>query len=136
MVKTGIGFDIHRLVSNRALVLGGVSIEHKTGLAGHSDGDVLSHAVADALLGAVTDGDIGTHFPDTDSRWKDVRSLELLPMVITRLANKHAHVLHIDATIIAEQPKIAPYRSSMQINLARALNVLPECVSIKATTAE
>jgi len=136
MIKTGIGFDVHRLVPGRQLVLGGVRIEYAFGLEGHSDADVLCHAVADALLGSVADGDIGTHFPDTDPKWKGANSLDLLSRVMDRLKDQKAVVVHVDSTILAEQPCLAPYRDAMRVNLARALKVKTECVSVKATTIE
>ncbi|MFH1477429.1 MAG: 2-C-methyl-D-erythritol 2,4-cyclodiphosphate synthase [Verrucomicrobiota bacterium] len=136
MIKTGIGFDAHRLVKGRRLILGGVFIEHVLGLAGHSDADVLCHALADALLGAMADGDIGVHFPDTDPRWKDACSLDLLAQVVARLKMVQARVVHVDATIMAEAPKLAPYRQAMRERLARVLEVSVQDVSIKATTLE
>lgn len=136
MIKTGIGFDIHRLVKGRRLILGGVPIKHERGLAGHSDADVLCHALADALLGAVADGDIGTHFPNTDPRWKNARSLELLQQVLTRLKTRRARVQHVDAVLLAEAPKLAPYRQAMRSRLAKALALPLKSVSIKATTME
>ena len=134
--RTGTGFDAHRFASGRRLVLGGVEIPHPEGLAGHSDADVLSHAVADALLGAVADGDIGQHFPDSDARWKDADSIELLRQVGRRLAAKGWTVGNVDATVIAEAPKIAPYVAAMRANLAEALAVDVGTVSVKGTTVE
>lgn len=136
MIKTGIGFDAHRLVKGRRLVLGGVPIEHPLGLEGHSDADVLCHALADALLGAIADGDIGVHFPDTDPRWKDADSLSLLAQVVERLKTSRARVVHVDATVMAEAPKLSPYRQAMCERLARVLEVPVQGVSIKATTLE
>lgn len=136
MIRTGIGFDIHRLVTGRKLVLGGVKIESDLGLTGHSDADVLCHAIIDALLGAVADGDIGTHFPDNKKRWKDADSLKMLFAVGERLKNKGAAVVNIDATILAEKPRVAPYRELMRGKLARALGIDKAKVSIKATTLE
>ncbi len=136
MIKTGIGIDAHRLVKGRRLILGGVSIEHPLGLEGHSDADVLCHALADALLGAMADGDIGVHFPDTDPRWKDASSLDLLAQVVARLKARRARVVHADASVMAEAPKLAPYRQAMRECLARVLEVPPTGVSIKATTME
>ncbi|MDD5676662.1 MAG: 2-C-methyl-D-erythritol 2,4-cyclodiphosphate synthase [Kiritimatiellae bacterium] len=135
-MKTGIGFDAHRLVKGRRLILGGVPIEHAMGLAGHSDADVICHALADALLGAIADGDIGVHFPDTDSRWKDANSLNLLSQVVARLKIRRARVVHVDAILMAEAPKLAPYRQAMRERLSRVLEVPLQCVSIKATTLE
>jgi len=136
MIKTGIGIDAHRLVKGRRLILGGVPIEHAMGLEGHSDADVLCHALADALLGAIADGDIGVHFPDTDPRWKDANSLNLLAQVVERLKTRRARVVHVDSTVMAEAPKLAPYRQAMREQLARVLEVSLQDVSIKATTLE
>lgn len=136
MIKTGIGIDAHRLVKGRRLILGGVPIEHPLGLEGHSDADVLCHALADALLGAMADGDIGVHFPDTDPRWKDANSLDLLAQVMERLKTRRARIVHVDATVMAEAPKLGPYRQAMRERLARVLEVSVQGVSIKATTME
>ena len=136
MIKIGIGFDAHRLVKGRRLILGGVPIEYAMGLEGHSDADVLCHALADALLGAIADGDIGVHFPDTDPRWKDVSSLDLLAQVVERLKSRRARVVHVDATVMTEAPKLAPYRQAMRERLARVLEVSVPGVSVKATTME
>ncbi|MDW8106941.1 MAG: 2-C-methyl-D-erythritol 4-phosphate cytidylyltransferase, partial [Armatimonadota bacterium] len=135
-IRVGIGYDIHRLTQGRALILGGVTIEYPLGLAGHSDADVVLHALCDALLGAAALGDIGHHFPNTDPRWKDASSLNLLAQVKTLL---HAHgwqPLQVDATIIAEAPKLAPYIPTMRQRIAHTLGILPEQVSLKATTNE
>lgn len=134
--RTGIGFDAHRLEAGRRLVLGGVDIPHEAGLLGHSDADVLSHAVADALLGAVADGDIGQHFPDSDARWKDADSIDLLRQVAVRLADAGWLVGNVDATVIAEVPKIAPHVAAMRHNLAEAMGVDASRVSVKGTTVE
>lgn len=134
--RIGIGYDIHKLTQGRALILGGVEIEHPLGLEGHSDADVVLHAICDALLGAAALGDIGHHFPNTDPRWKDASSLTLLAQVKTLL---HAHgwqPLQVDATIIAEAPKLAPYIPTMRQQIAHTLGILPEQVSLKATTNE
>lgn len=136
MIRTGIGFDAHRLVADRLLVLGGVVIRHEQGLEGHSDADVLCHAVMDALLGAIADGDIGLHFPNTDSQWKDARSLELLRIVGRRLADRHAHILNIDVTVLAERPKLAGHIGAMRGNIADVLGIGVDRVSVKATTVE
>lgn len=136
MIRTGIGFDIHRFAAGRKLILGGVRIESDIGLMGHSDADVLCHAVIDALLGAVADGDIGTHFPDTDKRWKDADSLTMLAAVGERLKNKGAVVVNIDVSVLAEKPRLTPYRAEMRKNIARALGIDEAKVSIKATTLE
>lgn len=136
MIQTGIGFDIHRLAPGRKLILGGVRIESDLGLAGHSDADVLCHALIDALLGAVADGDIGTHFPDNDQRWKDADSLKMLASVAGRLRLKGTAIVNIDATVLAENPRLAPYRAAMRGKLAQALGIEESKVSIKATTLE
>lgn len=136
MIKTGIGFDAHRLVAGRPLILGGVRLDHPFGLQGHSDADVLCHAIADALLGAMADGDIGVHFPDSDPQWKNANSLDLLARVRERLTARRAKVVNVDAVVLAEQPKIAPHRTAMCANLSRALKIAPDCVSVKATTME
>lgn len=136
MIRTGIGFDIHRLVTGRKLILGGVRIESELGLTGHSDADVLCHAVIDALLGAVADGDIGSHFPDNDLRWKDADSLKMLATVGERIKNKGARIVNVDATILAEKPRLASYRKEMCKNMAQALVIDETKVSIKATTLE
>lgn len=132
----GTGYDIHRLVPGRRLVLGGVEIPYSKGLAGHSDADVLVHAVCDALLGAIGAGDIGTHFPDTDPRYKDINSLELLETTGRMLRERNFSVANLDATILAEAPRISPHRRQMQINIAAALEIPAESVNIKATTTE
>lgn len=134
--RTGIGFDAHRFAADRDLILGGVKIEYKFGLAGHSDADVLCHAIADALLGAVAEGDIGKHFPDTDPKWKGICSLKLLTAVSDILKNKDASINNIDATVIAEEPKLAPHIDAMRENIANVLNLTIDAVSVKATTVE
>lgn len=136
MIRTGIGFDAHRLARGRRLVLGGVRIEHEMGLDGYSDADVLCHAVADALLGAAADGDIGRHFPDTDPQWKDADSLKLLAAVAERLAAKRMRVVNVDAMLLAEAPRIVPHREAMRANIAGALGIGIDRVSVKATTME
>lgn len=136
MIASGIGFDAHRLVAGRRLVLGGVEIEWQQGLDGHSDADVLSHAIADALLGAAAAGDIGKHFPDTEEKWRGASSLDLLAHVKNLLTERGASILNIDATVIAEQPKLAPYIGKMQSLIAEAIGIDPRYVSIKATTVE
>ena len=136
MIRTGTGFDVHRLVPGRQLVLGGVNIDYALGLEGHSDADVLCHAVADALLGAVADGDIGTHFPDSESKWKGISSLHILSRVMERLKARHAFIVHVDSTILAEEPRLSPYRDKMRLNIAQALDVQKECISVKMTTLE
>ena len=136
MIRAGIGFDIHRFQKGRRLVLGGVRIKSEAGLLGHSDADVLCHAVIDALLGAVADGDIGSHFPDTQKRWKGANSLKLLASVAGKLRAKGVVINNIDSTILAEKPRLAPYREKMRRNLAQAMGVALERVSVKATTLE
>jgi 2-C-methyl-D-erythritol 2,4-cyclodiphosphate synthase len=136
MIVTGIGYDMHRLVAGRALVLGGVCLDHPLGLDGHSDADVVTHAVIDALLGATAGGSIGTLFPDTDPRWSGARSTDLLARVVTRLRAERAAVRHVDVTVIAERPRIAPHAEAMRAALAAVLGTPAARVSIKATTAE
>jgi 2-C-methyl-D-erythritol 2,4-cyclodiphosphate synthase len=132
----GIGYDIHRLIEDRALFLGGIHIEYEKGLAGHSDGDVLLHAICDALLGAANLGDIGTHFPDTDERYKNISSAVLLKKVKTFVENSGFLTKNIDAVIIAEQPRIQPYREPIQKNIAQILHIPESSVSIKGKTNE
>jgi 2-C-methyl-D-erythritol 2,4-cyclodiphosphate synthase len=136
MIRTGIGFDIHRFAHGRRLVLGGVEIPEQLGLDGHSDADVLCHAVADALLGAIADGDIGVHFPNTDPRWKDASSIRLLRDVAERVRSAGWAIVNVDATVLAEQPKIRPYAAEMRDRLAKAMDTTVSHVSIKATTME
>ena len=135
-MRMGIGYDVHRLVAGRKLVLGGVLIPFEKGLLGHSDADVLVHAVCDALLGAAGLGDIGLHFPDTDPRYKDISSLVLLNETSKMVRNKGFSIRNIDTIIFAEAPKIGPFRQNMQKNLAAAVDVDPGCINIKATTTE
>jgi 2-C-methyl-D-erythritol 2,4-cyclodiphosphate synthase len=132
-MRTGIGFDSHRFAEGRRLVLGGVEVPHSRGLAGHSDADVLTHAVIDALLGAAGLGDIGRHFPDTDERWRDADSLQLLRAVTGMLA---APVVNVDATVVCEAPKLEPFREAMRGALAEALGLSPGAVNVKFTTGE
>ncbi len=136
MIRNGIGFDAHRLVADRRLVLGGVEIPHVTGLLGHSDADVLTHALMDALLGAVGDGDIGVHFSDRDPRWRDADSLMLLRHVVGRLHAAGWRVVNTDATVLAEAPRLAPHIPAMRARLAEAMEVEVGAVSVKATTVE
>jgi 2-C-methyl-D-erythritol 2,4-cyclodiphosphate synthase len=135
-VTTGIGWDCHRLVEGRALVLGGVTIPHERGLAGHSDADVLTHAVIDALLGAAGLGDIGQHFPDTDPRFAGASSLDLLGVVMGLLAERRLAVAHVDATVVMERPPLGPHRDAVRAALGAALGVDGERVNVKATTGE
>ena len=136
MIRTGIGYDIHRLIEGRRLILGGVEIPHPLGLEGHSDGDVLSHAIADALLGAIGAGDIGQHFPNTDESFRDMCSLDILRHVAALLTKNKAQPINVDATVIAEAPKIAPHISAMRERIATAILLEESRVSIKATTNE
>ncbi len=136
MYRIGHGYDVHRLTENRRLVLGGVEIPFEKGLLGHSDADVLLHAVADALLGAAAMGDIGCIFPDTDTRYKDADSLELLRVVAGKIAVKGFTISNIDATVIAQRPKLRPYIDDMRRNIASVCAVAEEQVGIKATTEE
>jgi 2-C-methyl-D-erythritol 2,4-cyclodiphosphate synthase len=136
MIRTGIGYDIHRFAAGRKLILGGVEIASPEGLEGHSDADVLCHALADALLGSIADGDIGQHFPNTDPRWKDADSVELLRQCVLRVKAKGFHVVNVDAMIQAEKPKIMSHAMTMRIRLAPVLEVGVDAVSIKATTME
>lgn len=136
MIRIGHGYDVHRLTKNRRLVLGGVEIPHTLGLLGHSDADVLLHALSDALLGAAALGDIGKHFPDKDPAYKDADSLMLLTKVRILLERHGYRVVNVDATILAQEPKLAPYVPSMRQNVAKALGVEISLVSVKATTEE
>ena len=136
MIRTGIGFDVHRFAPGRKLILGGVKIKSEVGLLGHSDADVVCHAVIDALLGAVADGDIGTHFPDTDQRWKDADSLKMLAVVAGKLKKKKAAIINIDVSVLAEKPRLTRYREKMRKNISLALGIDEAKVSIKATTLE
>lgn len=135
-MRIGQGYDVHRLVEGRALILGGVSIPYEKGLLGHSDADVLTHAVMDALLGAAALGDIGKLFPDTDPAYAGADSVALLRAVTAHLREKGWRVGNVDATVIAQRPKLAPYREEMRRNLAAAMDVDVDAVSIKATTEE
>ena len=136
MYRTGIGFDVHTLAEDRLLIIGGVQIPHPKGLLGHSDADVLVHAVMDAVLGALALGDIGQHFPDTDAEFKDANSMELLSHVQGLAEEKGYVCTNLDSIIMAEKPKMAPYLMEMKTNLASALKIKMEQVSIKATTTE
>ena len=135
-IRVGFGYDVHRLAEGETLWLGGILIPHSKGTVAHSDGDVLIHAVCDALLGAAGLGDIGRHFPDSDPRWKDADSLSLLRQVVARLRELGWVVGNVDATVLAEAPRLAPYIAGMRERLAAALNVGTGQVSIKATTVE
>lgn len=135
-MRVGIGYDIHRLEEGRELILGGVKIPYEKGLQGHSDADVLLHAICDALLGALALGDIGQHFPNTDMQYKDISSLILLEKVNSLIYNKGFITNNVDAVIIAEKPKLAPFIPEMRLNIAKTLDIDIDFVSVKATTAE
>ena len=135
-MRIGIGYDVHRLVKGRKLVLGGVTIPFEKGLLGHSDADVLIHAVCDALLGAAGLGDIGLHFPDTDPELKDISSMIILSETYNLLKGKGFTIINLDSTIMAEAPKIKPFKATMQKNIARTIEIEPQCVNVKATTLE
>ena len=134
--RCGIGYDAHRLVSGRKLILGGVKIPHPRGLEGHSDADVLSHAIADAILGALGAGDIGKHFPNTEESIRGISSIEILRHVATIAAQNNARLVNVDATMLAEAPKISSHITAMQEKIADALGVKTSAISIKATTNE
>jgi 2-C-methyl-D-erythritol 2,4-cyclodiphosphate synthase len=134
--RSGIGYDVHRLAEGRKLILGGVEIAYSRGLDGHSDADVLSHAIADALLGAIGAGDIGQHFPNTDESIRGISSIEILKRVRKLLEENNAHTVNIDATVIAEEPKLAPHIAAMRKIIASAIGVSDSNVSVKATTNE
>ena len=136
MYRTGIGFDVHALAEDKLLIIGGVQIPHQKGLLGHSDADVLVHAVMDAVLGALALGDIGQHFPDTDAEFKDANSMELLRHVQCLVEEEGFVCTNLDSIIMAEKPKMAPHLMKMRANLANALKINTEQVSVKATTTE
>lgn len=135
-MRIGHGYDVHKLVEGRDLIIGGVKIEHSKGLLGHSDADVLLHAVCDALLGACAMGDIGGMFPDTDEKWKGADSIELLKAVCKRINDGGFYIENIDSTILAQAPKMKPFINEMRSNIAEACNISADCVSVKATTEE
>jgi 2-C-methyl-D-erythritol 2,4-cyclodiphosphate synthase len=135
-MRIGTGYDVHALVAGRPLVIGGVTVPHSRGLAGHSDADVLLHAICDALLGALALGDLGTHFPDTDPRWKGADSRALLRHVMSLVRARGYAVANLDATVIAQAPKLAPFIQAMRDNVAADVGCDTSCVSIKATTTE
>ncbi|HET6528750.1 MAG TPA: 2-C-methyl-D-erythritol 2,4-cyclodiphosphate synthase [Balneolaceae bacterium] len=135
-MRIGYGYDIHRLAEDRPLILGGVDIPFAKGLVGHSDADVLLHAIIDALLGACALGDIGQHFPDTDKAFKNIDSRKLLRKACELITREQYRIINIDATIVAERPKLSPYISKMRKNIAEDLNIEPGQVSVKATTSE
>jgi 2-C-methyl-D-erythritol 2,4-cyclodiphosphate synthase len=134
--RIGMGYDVHPFVEGRPLILGGITIPHHQGLAGHSDADCLAHAICDALLGAVSEGDLGRHFPDTDPQYKDVESLLLLKKVNERVEQKGFRITNIDATIVAQTPRLAPFLPHMEDRLATTMGVEKERVNVKATTTE
>ncbi len=136
MTLTGIGYDSHRLAAGRRLLIGGVEIPSERGLEGHSDADVLAHALSDALLGAAGLGDIGEHFPDSEERWRDADSIVLLEVVVAMLAEQGLEPLNVDCTVIMEAPKLAPHRSAIRERLAAALGLAVERVNVKASTGE
>lgn len=135
-MRVGFGYDVHRLVEGRDLIIGGVNIPYEKGLLGHSDADVLLHAIMDALLGAAALGDIGTHFPDTDPKYKGISSVKLMEHVAGLLEDKGFYIGNIDATIIAQKPKMMIYREEMVNNISKALKIEPSQINIKATTEE
>jgi 2-C-methyl-D-erythritol 2,4-cyclodiphosphate synthase len=135
-MRVGLGYDVHRLVEGRPLILGGVSIDHPVGLDGHSDADVLLHAITDAVLGAAAMGDIGSHFPDTDPSFKGADSMDLLSEVISRVAEAGFRIVNIDATVAAQVPKLRPHIDEMRRNIASATGLDMGAVSVKATTTE
>ena len=135
-MRIGIGYDVHALVAGRPLVIGGVTVPHARGLAGHSDADVLLHAICDALLGALALGDLGTHFPDTDPKWKGADSRALLRHAMSLVRARGYAVANLDATVIAQAPKLAPFVAAMRDNVAADVGCDASCVSIKATTTE
>jgi 2-C-methyl-D-erythritol 2,4-cyclodiphosphate synthase len=136
MSLSGIGYDVHRLSAGRRLVIGGVEIPSERGLDGHSDADVLAHAVIDALLGAAGLGDIGEHFPDSEERWRDADSMTLLEQVVAMLQEHGLKPANVDCTVVMERPKLGPYRDDVRARLARALGLAPARVNVKATTGE
>ncbi|AZV55238.1 2-C-methyl-D-erythritol 2,4-cyclodiphosphate synthase [Clostridium sp. AWRP] len=135
-MKIGLGYDVHKLGYNRPLILGGVNIPFEKGLMGHSDADVLLHAIMDSLLGALCLGDIGKHFPDNDDKYKNISSLRLLSHVSSLIREKGYNIGNIDSIIIAEKPKLSPYIQDMRINIAKTLNITTSVISVKATTEE
>ena len=136
MFRIGIGNDTHKLVEGRPLMLGGVHVPSERGGEGHSDADALLHAITDAILGALCEGDIGMHFPDSDPQWKDANSLQLLSRVVWLAHERGIHVVNVDSTIMLEQPQLRPYVFAMRENIAEALGVELSCVSVKAKTGE
>jgi len=135
-MRIGHGYDVHRLVAGRKLILGGVEIPHETGLLGHSDADVLLHAICDAILGAIGEGDIGKHFPDSDPAYKGISSISLLQQVMGLASSKGYRIGNVDATIVAQQPKLAPFIPRMTANISAAIDTETDRVNVKATTTE
>lgn len=135
-IRVGQGYDVHRLVQGRDLILGGVKIDFDKGLDGHSDADVLTHAIIDSLIGAAALGDIGRHFPDTDPKYKGADSIELLKTAVQILWEKGWKIINVDSTVIAQQPKLAPHIENIRASLASAMNISVDCVSVKAKTNE
>lgn len=135
-LRIGQGYDVHRLIQDRKLIIGGCEIKYPFGLFGHSDADVLTHAITDAILGACAMGDMGTHFPDTDDKWKGADSLEMLSEVCAMIKKNGFRVVNVDSTVVAQAPKLAPYIFSMRRNIAEAIGIPVEDVSVKATTEE
>ena len=136
MTRAGIGYDLHRLAEGRKLILGGIEVPFHKGPVGHSDGDALAHAICDALLGAAGLGDIGTHFPDTDPKWKDVSSLRFLERVRELLVEQRLRIAHIDAVVITEKPKLGPHFPAMRDALAKSLGISTSAINLKAKTNE
>lgn len=136
MTYVGIGYDVHALVTGRKLVLGGVDLAHEKGLQGHSDADVLMHAICDAILGAIGEGDIGHFFPDTDERWSNAPSKVFLQEAARQVGFHEGRIVNVDATVIAQEPKLAPHLAAMKLNISLALGINPKRVGIKATTNE
>jgi 2-C-methyl-D-erythritol 2,4-cyclodiphosphate synthase len=135
-MKIGFGYDAHRLAEGRDLILGGVKIPHDLGLLGHSDADVLSHAIGEAILGALSLGDLGRHFPDTDEKYKGISSLKILSMIDDMAKKEDAKIINIDSTIVAQEPKLSPYIEKMRKNIADVLKISIDQISVKATTTE
>jgi 2-C-methyl-D-erythritol 2,4-cyclodiphosphate synthase len=135
-MRTGIGYDSHRLVPDRELVLGGVRIEHEEGLEGHSDADVLAHAVIDALLGAAALGDIGEHFPDTEEAWRDADSMQLLAAIVAMVISGGLELVNVDCTVVMEAPRLGPHRAAIRERLAQSLGLAVTRVNVKASTGE
>ncbi|TRZ98770.1 MAG: 2-C-methyl-D-erythritol 2,4-cyclodiphosphate synthase [Nitrospiraceae bacterium] len=135
-MRVGIGYDIHPLVAGRKLILGGIEVSHAKGLDGHSDADVLTHAVCDALLGAMGEGDLGTHFPASDQRYKDIASLKLLAEVVSMMARKNCRLVNLDTVVNAQAPKLAPHLAAMKDALAKTMGVEPARINLKVKSGE